>query len=191
MDFEDIYDIYRIYSDGRIQNIKSNKFLKPRVGKNGYSGLVLQVYGKSKTFNVHRLVAIHFVKSDDPNKKFVCHLDGNKLNNDYSNLYWGTFSENMLDKRTHGTDPAVNKTHCPYEHPLEGLNLKTRILNGNLQRQCKACARARSRRFYEDKKQLSSRLVDLKDLADLYFELISNEEPTVNIEEKLKERGLI
>lgn len=44
---------------------------------------------------VHRLVALTFVKNNDPIfNKVVKHKDGNLLNNHYSNLFWG----NMRDE---------------------------------------------------------------------------------------------
>ncbi len=58
--------------------------------------------GKSRSFTVHRLVLETFV--GEPEEGFeAAHLDGDKSNNRLENLAWKTRSENMQDKREHGT----------------------------------------------------------------------------------------
>lgn len=58
--------------------------------------LKTSVESKSKTFLVHRLVALTFVDNPDPERlKFVNHKDGNKLNNKALNLEWVDRHENM------------------------------------------------------------------------------------------------
>jgi hypothetical protein len=54
-----------------------------------------------KSLRVHREVA----KAHVPNpKRLPCvrHFDGNTLNNNAANLFWGTYKENEEDKRRHG-----------------------------------------------------------------------------------------
>jgi hypothetical protein len=80
---------YLIYEDGRIFDIKRSVFKKQffmqykrvRIGKN--------------VCLVHRILAICFI--DNPlNKREVNHKDGDKSNNNLSNLEWVTTSENLL-----------------------------------------------------------------------------------------------
>jgi hypothetical protein len=88
------YPNYYALEDGRIFSSKSNKFLKPSYDKQGYARVGLSIGNyKTKTIKIHRLIAETFI-SNPFNKTDVNHIDGNKSNNDVSNLEWCTRSEN-------------------------------------------------------------------------------------------------
>ena len=55
---------------------------------------MLSKQGKVKTITVHRLVAQAFIPNPD-SKPEVNHIDGDKKNNNMSNLEWCTSSENV------------------------------------------------------------------------------------------------
>ncbi len=89
------YPNYLIFPEGYVVNSKGNK-LKP--GKrNGYAGISLYNKGKGTTFNIHRLVAEHYIPNPE-NKPQVDHINRNKCNNDVTNLRWVTHSENNHNK---------------------------------------------------------------------------------------------
>ena len=68
--------------------------LEGTIRLNGYKVFRLSKNGVKKGFYAHRLVAENFL--DNPNNyKVVNHIDGNKLNNDVSNLEWCSQSKNM------------------------------------------------------------------------------------------------
>jgi hypothetical protein len=83
---------YRIYTDGEVWSVKSRKFLKQETSK-GYKRVTLSINGKTKRFQVHRVVAMYFIENP-LNKPCVNHKDGDKENNNMNNLEWCTHSEN-------------------------------------------------------------------------------------------------
>lgn len=90
---------YQISNMGQIKSIvrKGNLIERIRiqiVNSSGYPQVSLSKNGKKKIFSVHRLVALLFVNNPD-NLLEVNHIDGNKLNNIYTNLEWTTRSKNM------------------------------------------------------------------------------------------------
>lgn len=74
---------------------RKGKMIKPGIETCGYSFVQLSNGEKSIYARVHRLVADAFIENKD-SKPQVNHIDGNKQNNDVSNLEYCTHSENML-----------------------------------------------------------------------------------------------
>lgn len=102
-------------SNGVSQNIKK-RILACRVGKNGYVLVDLYRDGKRKTHTVHTLVAEAFI-GQCPQGQEVRHGDGNKEHNTQRNLLYGTRSENLYDKRIHGSTqfkPVVRSDSVRY-----------------------------------------------------------------------------
>lgn len=122
--------IYRVTSDGRVfsrpkrkipicgkgrtftgkfyYRLGEEKELTYRINNRGYKTVCF----KNTTYMVHRLVAEGFVKNPNPlTKKYVNHIDGNKLNNQAENLEWVTIKENNDHARQIGlwTQPVGYK----------------------------------------------------------------------------------
>lgn len=75
-------------------DIKIGDKVKPFINKYGYVEYILtDSAGKRKHIQAHRIVASLFIPNP-ANKRYVNHIDGNKLNNHISNLEWCTASEN-------------------------------------------------------------------------------------------------
>lgn len=92
------------YEISNLGNVKSLPKLDGRAGRilsqekiirnhTTYKRVTLSKDGKVKRFQVHRLVAFHFIPNPE-NKGFVNHIDFNGSNNIVSNLEWVTQSEN-------------------------------------------------------------------------------------------------
>ena len=89
--YADIDDKYAIYSDGRLLNKELGRFTVLAEHSHGY----LRVYLDCKDTYVHRLVAEYFCEGRTDERNQVNHIDGNKANNNYTNLEWVTNQENM------------------------------------------------------------------------------------------------
>jgi len=89
------YPKYYVSNLGRVLSLKGKKerFLKVRIGKDGYYYVTLNKKGKKKSFKIHRLVAKTFI-SNPNNLPCVNHKDENKLNNCVDNLEWCTWQYN-------------------------------------------------------------------------------------------------
>lgn len=102
------FDGYFATEDGRIVSMRSGApvELRQRI-RRGYWVVTLhirmrgQVQARSR--HVHQMVLPAF-KGEAPGPKYmVRHLDGDSLNNDVSNLAWGTAKDNAEDAVRHGT----------------------------------------------------------------------------------------
>lgn len=112
------YENYLIDTEGNVYNTTTNKPLKGSISEHGYKYYRLSKDGKKKMFYAHRLVAEMFL-SNPNNFTIVNHIDGNKLNNNISNLEWTTQSDNMLKAHQNGLIKPVRKKEY-YEKDLEG-----------------------------------------------------------------------
>lgn len=80
--------------------------LKPTRKSNGYLHLTLCGDEGQKTIHLHRIVLEAFVGSC-PEGMEALHRDGDRANNQASNLRWGTHLENCSDRSRHGSSGHV------------------------------------------------------------------------------------
>lgn len=113
-DIKEYNGLYQISDLGRIKSLKrttntkngirtvNEKILSQKTNsKWGYCEISLHKNGKSRTFRVNRLVAINFINNPN-NYNQVNHKDGNKLNNNKTNLEWCNNSMNQIHAHTIG-----------------------------------------------------------------------------------------
>jgi hypothetical protein len=145
-DIKDYEGLYMISNLGRIKSlsrqrnesqpnyITKEKILKPQKMGNGY--LRVSLYKKKKCCNkaIHTLVAKAFIPNP-LNLPEVNHKDGNKHNNNVTNLEWCTDSYNKLHAFKTGLMNAV-KGENHGNHKLTDLQVKEiRELKGKLTQQ--------------------------------------------------------
>lgn len=92
---------YDVTCDGRVFNLKTSRFLKPRINDKGYPCVSLHINGRAKFVRIHRLVATKFIPNPQ-NKPCVNHKDRNRSNPKADNLEWCTHSENVIHSIKHG-----------------------------------------------------------------------------------------
>ena len=92
--------LYQVSNYGRVKScntaIKRERILKPQQSSNGwYRAVCLSKNSKIKQSSIHRLVAEAFIPNPK-NYPLVMHKDNNGLNNNVSNLQWGTHKMNNI-----------------------------------------------------------------------------------------------
>lgn len=112
----EIYENYSVSSEGNVKNNKTGRVLKKYKYKNGYKNgyelVTLCKNGKTKTFQVHRLVAIMFIPNPE-NKTCVDHINCVRNDNRVENLRWVTHKENS-------NNPLTLEKQKGENHPMYG-----------------------------------------------------------------------
>lgn len=85
--------------------------------KKGYLTIRLRINNEYKYQKVHRLIGNTFIENID-NKPEINHKDGNKTNNNVSNLEWVTSHENQIHSYANGLRvPIVGEKHWTHQKP--------------------------------------------------------------------------
>lgn len=116
------FDNYAITQEGRLFSFNTNIPKERKFCLNKSTGryqLPLYKSNKAHTFSRARLVALCWV--DNPgNKPYVNHIDGNKINDEASNLEWVT----MLENNEHASKNGLNLAREIIQLSLDGVELK-------------------------------------------------------------------
>lgn len=123
--------LYEVSNFGNVKRMKKlnnqhepNTILKPFLTSAGYTRVQLFLHGKKRNHFIHRLVAMAFL--DNPMKKTqVNHINGDKVNNNLSNLEWSTPSEN--GKHSY---KVLGRTPMRKVDVLQVESIRNRYVNG-------------------------------------------------------------
>lgn len=100
--------LYEISNLGRVKSLNYrnhgySRVLVPKENNKGYLWVELWKDGKRHCLQIHRLVGMHFIPNNNPNRTVINHIDENPKNNIVTNLEWCTIAENNLAYRlNHG-----------------------------------------------------------------------------------------
>ena len=85
---------YYVSADGDVYSTFSKKLLKHYIDQDGYHRIDIYLNHKQKHVKIHKLVYLVWV-GDIPKGYQLNHIDDNKDNNNYKNLYLGSQKENI------------------------------------------------------------------------------------------------
>lgn len=111
--------LYQVSNRGNVRSLRYNntsktKCIKIYTEKVGYKRVTLSKNGKSKNKRIHRLVAEAFIENKF-NYPHVNHIDGDKGNNNVSNLEWCSRSHNQRHAYDNNLIPKkFGKNHWNY-----------------------------------------------------------------------------
>lgn len=111
---------YKVSSCGQVFNLDGT-IKKTFLAGKGYRCFSVYKEGKKTNYLVHRAVAVLFIPNDK-NLDEVNHIDGNKENNDISNLEWCTSGQNIKHAFTNGLHHQPRKPVKMFDK--DGLLLK-------------------------------------------------------------------
>ena len=120
---------YYITDDGKVWSERTQKFLSFQYDKNGYVKVQMRsTDNKSHRYSVHRLVLENFKPVENMGNLQVNHIDGDKKNNNLTNLEWTTSEENIrhaIDNNLRATINGASKLT-----PEQVIEIYRRATNG-------------------------------------------------------------
>ena len=108
---------YEVSTFGNVRVIKTGKIRIPSTINSGYHKLSLSKAKVKYSRTVHRLVMLTFSPIPNASKMQVNHIDGDKKNNNLSNLEWVTCGDNHRHAYETGLkDSTKNKYYVGLKH---------------------------------------------------------------------------
>ena len=121
------YENYSVSNMGTIKNNTTNRILKYYI-RNGYPSITLCKNNTKKTFNIHTIVASHFLKKLE-GIFVVNHKNEDKTDSRLENLEYITYGENT--KYSASSKRSINKTDFNLLHFQDIPNYKNYMISRN------------------------------------------------------------
>lgn len=129
---------YEVSSEGRVRVIaRADRWgIRPLPVPRDYRPLVNgEGYLCVSRALLNRCVLLAFVGPPPVGKNDASHLDGDHLNNRLQNLVWESRRDNLLRKRTHGTDKRGSKSHLAKLTEEQAIDILARVRAGERPRE--------------------------------------------------------
>jgi len=124
---------YEVSNLGNVQSLPrattTGKLLKPHLTTKNYRQVGLSKYGRTKLRMVSHLVLEAFRGPRPPDHQ-ACHGPGGRQDDRLVNLYWGTASQNQLDRRRDGTSNQGARSATARLTEAKVLELRRRYAEG-------------------------------------------------------------
>lgn len=133
-----VKSLSRLIWNGRNWYESDEKILIPNILHKGYLQVEFRVDKRRVLRQVHRLVAMMFLQKRNDNYNQVNHIDGNKANNNVSNLEWCNNSMNQKHAYKMGLNKQSGKSGKP-KRKVAQLSLDGRLIK--VWESVKSCAR--------------------------------------------------
>ena len=138
-DIEEYKGLYQVSNLGNVRSLdrlvkagynnkqnKKGRRLTKLSNQKGYLVVKLSKENHGKRILIHRLVAKAFIPNPE-NKPQVNHIDGNKENNNVSNLEWCTNSENQIHAYKTGLNKVTEEQRKKMSEKKKGKSLSEEV----------------------------------------------------------------
>lgn len=123
------FENYLVTQDGIVFKEGAPKPLSQTKVNSGYLTVELWRDGSRRRIAVHVVVAEAWIREREQGE-CIRHLDGNKLNNNVSNLAVGSRKDNEMDKVLHGTSNQGSRHGMAKLTEVQVLEIRDRLLKG-------------------------------------------------------------
>ena len=144
----EIFDIpgfenrYCATKDGRIYSLINNRFLTKSDDTYGYDTVAIAKGGKTRTYKVHKLIALTFLTNTD-NHPHIDHINRSRKDNNINNLRYLSASENTKNRSSYKKkSPELRNIICKKSSFKVTLRRKT----GNIYKSFKTLQEAQQYR---------------------------------------------
>ena len=123
-DVKGFEEYFQINHKGEVFSKRTNKILKQGISKTGYPIISTRIggrNGKAYCLKIHRLMALTFL-TNPTNLPEVNHIDGNKLNNNLTNLEWISKSDNIKHAHVNGLTSTKGENNGSAKLTLKDVN---------------------------------------------------------------------